>query len=91
MKTYKTHHMGICVQGVLEWPKRDFKRIARMFLNDDGSRATEQEVRNFLYDKLRQGYETIPMSGVECEGWCKKNGCTGHEISEEEYNSRNQK
>ena len=87
-KTYKTHHMGICVQGVLEWPKRDFKRIAKAFNNEDGSKPTEREVRQFLYNKLKEGYETIPLSGIYCEGWDKINGCPGHEITEEEYNSR---
>ena len=76
MAHYK-HHMVISIRGVLGWKG---KKALLLFLNDDGSKPTLDEVRNYLYNKLKEGYEVLPFSGIECEGFDKINGCPGHLI-----------
>jgi hypothetical protein len=67
-------HMGIDVRGVLGWPD---KRLVKLFSNDDGTKANAADVRNFLFDKLKEGYEVIPIND-ECDNWDKEHGCKGH-------------
>ena len=68
------HHMCIDVRGVLNWKAKVRQSLFRV----DGKKPTDAEVKEFLYDKLKEGYEVIPFNGVECEGFDKINGCQGH-------------
>ncbi len=78
MKTTKTYHMVIDVRGVLNWKA---KEIARLFTDaETGKRLTAQQAKDYLYDKLKEGYEVIPF-GKECEGFDKVKGCPGHPVS----------
>lgn len=78
MKT-KYYHMCIDVRGVLNWKSKD---LARLFINPEtGKKLTAQQAKDYLYDKLRDGYDVIPY-GCECDGFDKINGCPGHEITQ---------
>ena len=46
--------------------------------NDDGSKATENEVHAFLLDQLAMGRKLLPMS-KDCVGFDYQTGCPGHE------------
>lgn len=72
-------HMCIDVRGVLNWKSN---KLTKLFVNDDGSKATIHEVRNYLYDKLKEGFEVIPL-GNECDNFDKVKGCLGHPVNEE--------
>ncbi len=71
----RTHHMCIDIRGVLNWKDKDLKKL---FKADDGGKATAQEIRNYLYDQLADGWEVLPF-GEPCEGFDKKTGCPGHD------------
>lgn len=72
-----TFHMCMSVRGALNWDKRRFKQWAGAFTNEDGTKPTPDEVREFLMDELAKGHEVIPMSDA-CEGFDFKTGCPGH-------------
>jgi len=67
-------HMCISIRGVLNWKG---KRLLKLFTNDDGTKATMDEIKEYLYNKLSEGYEVLPMS-AECDNFDKKTGCRGH-------------
>lgn len=70
-------HVCIDIRGVLNWKDKDLKKL---FIDSEtGKQAQAHEIRNFLYDKLQEGYEVLPI-GDECEGFDKIKGCPGHEI-----------
>lgn len=66
------HHFCLSVRGALK--NRDFAG----FVNDDGSKASHEQVQDFLMDQLAMGREVIPIS-PDCKGFDYKNGCPGHE------------
>ena len=70
-------HLVIDIRGVLNW--RNNKDLLRLFKSSEGGRLTTQEVRNYLYDKLADGWEVLPF-GEPCEGFDKKTGCPGHSV-----------
>lgn len=71
----KSFHFCLSVRGALK--NRDFSG----FTNDDGSKATPEQVQDFLLDQLAMGREVIPMS-KDCKGFDYKTGCPGHEGEE---------
>ena len=75
------HHMCIDVRGVLEWKSK--KNVIALFRRN-GKKLSYEEIRNYLYDKLSDGWRVLPMNPENpCEGFDKVEGCPGHEISEE--------
>jgi hypothetical protein len=74
MKKSYTMHMSIDVRGVLNWKAKD---LCNLFRNTDGSKPAYQDVKNYLYDKLQDGYDFIPF-GKECDNFDPKQGCLGH-------------
>lgn len=73
----KIVHMVIDIRGVLGWPN---KKLAGLF-TEGGKPLTAQQAREYLLDKLSEGYRVLPM-GKECEGFDKVNGCPGHRKKE---------
>lgn len=69
-----THHVGLSVRGALGWPKR---RIAKLFVHDDGRYLTADEAREALLDALAAGNEMLPV-GDACDDFDPKTGCRGH-------------
>ena len=58
-KTVAKKHMAINVQGILENYRR--RSMAGLVTNDDGSKCTDAEARQFFYDHLKKGHTVIPM------------------------------
>lgn len=75
MKTLR--HMCIDIRGVLGWKDKDLKRLFRN--TETGKPLTATEAKEYLYQKLKDGYDVLPM-GDECEGFSKINGCPGHAV-----------
>lgn len=77
----ETHHLALSVRGYIAGPDKDLKGL---FLNHKtGLPLTPREAREFLMNELVKGHEVLPI-GKPCEGFdFKKNGCPGHEQSEE--------
>jgi hypothetical protein len=71
--TAKYYHMSISVRGALRWIKKD---LGKLFINN-GKRVSADDAKEYLMDKLKEGYEVIPY-GNACEGFDKVNGCPGH-------------
>jgi hypothetical protein len=67
-------HLVFDVRGLLSWKDSKLKNV---FVDEKGKKLTAQQAREYLYDKLAEGYEVIPF-GDECEGFDKKKGCPGH-------------
>ena len=67
-------HMTIDIRGVLGW--KDKKMTTNLF-RVNGKKPTYEQVKEYLYDKLSEGYEVLPF-GQECEGFDKVKGCPGH-------------
>ncbi len=94
-KTVAKRHLAINVQGILENYRR--RSMAGLVTNDDGSKCTDAEARQFFYDHLKQGHTVIPTCDPkECPDFdYTGGGCPGHgihyydnnenEISKEEY------
>jgi hypothetical protein len=67
-------HGCVDIRGVLNWGNNDLKKL---FKAKDGKEFSAEEIRNFLYDKLGEGHEVLPI-GEPCEGFDIKTGCPGH-------------
>ena len=80
--------MCIDVRGVLNW--KPSSMLKNLFENKDGSKPSLAEVKEFLYDKLAQGYEVIP-NGKECDNFDKKRGCLGHPVDEDDEDFKTDK
>jgi len=76
MKTGHSYCMRIDVRGLLSRKPAEFRRACGGFTNDDGTRPTPDQVREFLFDHLSQGHEFIPAG--RCDNWDWKDGCMGH-------------
>lgn len=72
----RTFHMGIDIRGVLSWKDKELKKL---FKSEDEKPYYAQEIRNYLYDKLLEGFEVLPL-GKQCDNFDKKVGCLGHEV-----------
>lgn len=72
---HEKHHMCMSIEGCL----RNYKgRKIKIFNNDDGSMATDQQARAYLAECQAKGWKVIPM-GEACEGFDYfGNGCPGH-------------
>ena len=88
----QTIHMSINIRGML----RHFKgrSMKGLMTKDDGTPASDEEVKIELYNHLAQGHNAIPMG--HCDNFDYVNGkCLGHnikyfdendnEITKEEY------
>lgn len=74
-------HLCMSVRGALrDWTPRHHGVLIR----DDGSRATAEEYRTWLFDQLAKGHEVVPV-GPACEGFdYAGGGCPGHDEPEDE-------
>lgn len=71
-------HMHLNVIGVLEWNKREFKKIAKSMSHDDGRPMSVEDARFALYEELSKGHKALPI-GSTCEGFdFSGGGCPGH-------------
>lgn len=70
-------HLVIDIRGVLGWSN---KKLARLF-QEDGKFLTAEQAKEYLYDKLSEGYRVLPF-GEECEGFDKVKGCPGHRVED---------
>lgn len=88
----RTIHMSIDIRGFLTHYKG--RSMKGLMTKDDGTPATDEEVRIELYTHLGKGHTAIPMG--HCDNFDYVNGkCLGHdaryfddndnEISKEEY------
>ena len=71
-------HLCMDIRGVLCKPDKELKG----FTNDDGTDAKPQEVRDFLIEQLRLGYDFYTYGS--CDNRDKTGRCAGHEIKEED-------
>lgn len=75
----KRVHMVVDIRGVLRWPNR---KLAGMFVHEDGRSLSGPDAREFLLDQLELGHRVLPM-GEPCEGFSYQTGCPGHEVTDE--------
>jgi hypothetical protein len=68
-------HVCLDVKGALRWST---SQLRGMLSRPDGSRATTDEVREYLLEQLAQGRRVLPMAD-DCEGFSYETGCPGHE------------
>lgn len=75
--TVAKRHLAINVQGFLENYRR--RSMAGLVTNDDGSKCTDAEARQFFYDHLKQGHTVIPTCDPkECPDFdYTGDGCPG--------------
>lgn len=71
---YSTHHMSICIEGVLRW---DDKTLRDLFTDKDGQKKPAKYLRDWLKLQLAEGKRVLPI-GKKCEGWSDITGCPGH-------------
>jgi len=64
----------------------DWNRMAKAFTNDDGSRPTGEQVRQWFVDQLAMGHEVIPLG--DCDNFDYKKGCLGHPKPNTEEDAR---
>lgn len=95
--TVAKRHMGINIQGMLEYYRR--RSMRGLIINDDGKPMTDTEARQYLYNHLKQGHSVLPMcDDKECPDFDYfGGGCPGHgihyfdndnnEITKEQYES----
>jgi hypothetical protein len=75
----KTVHCCISVRGMLNWDKREAKKMLRSITKNDGTRFRDvAEFRDAMMSELAAGREVLPMS-PECDNFDFKTGCKGHE------------
>lgn len=79
-KTVAKRHMAINVQGILENYRR--RSMAGLVTNDDGSKCTDAEARQFFYDHLKKGHAVIPTCDEkDCPDFdYTGGGCPGHDV-----------
>jgi hypothetical protein len=78
--TKRKVHMCIDLQGVLQWPKREFDRMFKGACKDENGRVmTPDEVRAEMLAELAKGHKVIPY-GEPCEGFDYQTGCPGHKL-----------
>lgn len=66
--------MGLDIRGALNnLPKNNRKSYAN---HDDGRPMTNNEFREYLYDRLSEGKKVLPMT--DCDNFCYQKGCLGH-------------
>jgi hypothetical protein len=68
---------------LLEMPRREFwSKYKGVFTNDDSTPATCEQVIDWFYQKLGEGYQVLPLG--ECDHFDKIKGCLGHERESDE-------
>lgn len=95
--TIAKQHCSIDIRGMLKFYRR--KSMAGLFNTDDGRKATDKEVRDFLQEHLNEGHTCIPFGDPsECPDFDYfGGGCPGHgihyfdnednEITKEQYDA----
>jgi hypothetical protein len=79
--TTTRHHMAINIEGILRQFKR--KKIT-FFNNDDGSRMSDAQARQYIAECQAKGWKYLPCSN-NCEGFDPfDKGCPGHPIPDNE-------
>ena len=69
-------HMSICIRGVLNWKPN---KLQLLFEGDKGEKLSVDEIKKYLYDKISEGFEYLPIS-EECDNFDPKKGCLGHPV-----------
>ena len=79
-QTIEKIHCSIDITGMLKYYRR--KSLAGLFTTDDGRKATDKEVRDFLQKHLSEGHTCIPFGDPsECPDFDYfGKGCPGHGI-----------
>jgi hypothetical protein len=78
--TWTNHHMCMDILGVLSLPDKEIKR--RGFTNEDGTDATPRDIREFMKEQLKLGYDFFTIG--DCNNRDKTGRCAGHIIPDEE-------
>lgn len=76
----RTTHMSLSVTGALRQSDEDLKPWCENISVDGKKLHTVSEIRDFLVERLSEGFECIPM--CECDNFDPKRGCLGHDIDE---------
>lgn len=77
--TTTSYHFCQDIEGAIRnWKfPRDYRKV---FKKDDGTFATPDEARDFLFEQLRDGKRVLPIGN--CEGFDFVTGCPGHPQTE---------
>ena len=70
----KGYHIHVSIRGAL---KERGCNLTKMFTDENGRRATVNEIKEYLHQCLAEGIEVLPI-GKPCEGFNHKTGCPGH-------------
>lgn len=71
----KQTHLCMDILGVISLPDKEIAR--RGFTNEDGSDAKPREIREFLKEQLKLGYDFLTIG--DCNNRDKTGRCAGHE------------
>ncbi len=69
----ETRHMCMSIAGALK--RKSLKGLGN---NDDGTPATDRQMREWLKYKQAMGWRVVPMDG--CDNFDPQTGCKGHPI-----------
>jgi hypothetical protein len=62
-------HMTASLRGILQQPD---KMLKGLFIDDDGKEIPPDELRELAVQKLREGYDVMPMcDNVDSRGYCQ--------------------
>lgn len=71
-------HLSVNIAGLLREAGQE--SMEGMLTRDDGSPASDQEVREHLGDLLAKGWKLIPVG--DCSNFDPQKGCQGHSDQE---------
>lgn len=68
--------MCVSIEGMMRNKPKSFHKY---MTNDDGTKPTLKEAREYMKEKLADGWRVLPL-GKMCEGFDKVKGCPGHPV-----------
>ena len=78
--TWTRTHLCMDILGVLSLPDKKLKNCG--FTNEDGKDATPNEIREYMKEQLKLGYDYFTMG--DCDNRDKTGRCAGHPCPEED-------